>query len=167
MFIIRRHLTRRSLYGSRLYKIKSSTFVWYRVLRTIVGAGFPANFFVDVFTWCIWKAKRNRWHTTMTARINYNNRAKIYPETVSSINRIIESYDKGVMLFDIQTYSGRSKGKNYVTELLARPYLPLEHVMYRENRIQELQDNISSFDKLSYEEFVRKNLCKIKRPQKI
>lgn len=168
MFLVRRHLTRLSLYGSKLFTIKADVLAWYRVLRTITGAGFRRNTgFIDIFNLCVHRQPRNRWHTTLTAQNFYIYRKILRKQTLRSINRIIYSLDKGYMWIPIQTYSGYSKNKNaqFNDEILCRPYLALEHVMAREHRIDELRQSILGLKELPYEEFVRREVSKIKRPQ--
>lgn len=168
MFLVRRHLTRLSLYGSKLFTIKADVLAWYRVLRTITGAGFRgSNGFIDIFNLCVQRQPRNRWHTTLTAQNFYIYRKTLRKQTLRSINRIIYSLDKGYMWIPIQTYNGYSKNKNaqFTDEILCRPYLALEHVIARQGRVDELRQSLLDFEKLPYEEFVRREVSKIKRPQ--
>lgn len=158
-YLIRRKLTRRSFYGSRIYNLKSETWVWYRLLRTIEGTGIKDGF-ITFYSWCVLRAKRNRWHTNLTARMVYGAKSKLNPRSIASINRMVYAFDRGIMEFEIEMSNGRG-GKTFITDTMVRPYLPAEHVMYRDDRLDELMQDWKAMQG-DYKEFVKRQLSKIK-----
>lgn len=162
-YLIRRKLTRRSFYGSRIYNIKSETWNWYRVLRTVEGTGIVSPF-ITLYSWCVKKPKRNRWHAPLTARLVYQARMKLDLRSIASINRMVYAFDKGIMMFEVLLSDGRG-GKTFITDTMVRPYLPLEHVMYRDKRLPELIEKLGDMDNMEYLDYCKKVIGEIKRPQ--
>lgn len=162
-YLIRHKLTRRSFYGSRIYNIKSETWNWYRVLRTLEGTGITGAFMM-LYSWCVQRAKRNRWHTTLTARMVLTAKMKLDLRSIASLNRMVYALDKGIMMFEVFLSNGRG-GKTFITDTMVRPYLPLEHVVYRDGRLRELTQRLSDMDNMEYLDYCRKVIGEIKRPQ--
>lgn len=64
------------------------------------------------------------------------------------------------MEFEIEMSNGRG-GKSFITDTMVRPYLPAEHVMYRDDRLDELMQDWGAMQG-DYKEFVKRQLSKIK-----
>lgn len=161
-FYVRRHLTRRSIYGSRIFNLRTIKDRARRVLVSTVRAGIIGKVAVPVFA-SMFARKYDRYKTGDLRKQQYLkmwlNNPKLPVPFLLTVNRYLFALDKGIMLFPIyvmNTHGVYSTGK----ETIARNYLPMEHVMFRDNRMQELFDDIQAFDSLSYEDFVKRNLKK-------